>query len=116
MATKKGSIIGALGGAAAGFIIGGPAGAAIGAATGFSGGSTIDASSNTRKETKATSEAIRGQAIKADEMAKKQARQAEQALQKISQSRVRASARRVRGGLFGDSQAQQYNVASRLGG
>jgi hypothetical protein len=121
MATKRGKIIGAIAGGAAGFLVGGPPGAAIGATLAGGAGhgvdTQMDAAKTVKKEAKIQSEVIRGQAIKAEKIAKEQAAQAERSLRKISEGRVRATQRRVRGGLFGDaSNTQQYGMAERLGG
>lgn len=123
MATKVGRVFATAAGAGIGFIVGGPAGAASGAAygagLGFGLGHSIDAGVEARKQARHIAgqhaAAITGQAIKADEMARKQAKESERLQQNISRGHVRAAQRRVRGGLFGDSQTPQYSV-SRLGG
>ncbi len=118
---KSGTAAGGAGGAVAGFLLGGPLGAVAGALLGGTSGHGIDvqrkAAKDAGREMAAQTESIRGQAAKADIIARDQQAQAEKALQKISKGRVRASNRRVRGGLFGDTSSQeQYAVASRLGG
>jgi hypothetical protein len=119
MSSKAGRIIPAVIGGIIGGVVGGPAGATAG----FTAGSALTSAHDTgRANTRAKeqlsqqTEIMRTQSIKADKMAKEQALLSERALKKISQGRVRAASRRVRGGLFGDSQTQQYAVSNKLGG
>jgi len=65
----------------------------------------------------AQQQALAAQQKRAQDAAAKQEAQRQRSLRRIAQGRVRAARRRVRGGLFGDTQvSDQYNVSSRLGG
>ena len=116
---KIGKLIPAIAGGIIGGVVGGPAGATAG----FTIGAGLTAAhgqeraaSTAKHELSQQTEAIRGQAIKADKIAKEQQMHAEKVAQKISAGRVRSASRRVRGGLFGDSSNQQnYSLAPRLG-
>lgn len=116
---KVGKLVPALAGGIIGAVTGGPVGAAVGFSIGAgltSAHTQERAASNAKHELATQTEAIRGQAIKADKIAKEQQMHAEKVAQKISAGRVRSASRRVRGGLFGDSSNQQnYSLAPRLG-
>ncbi len=132
MKLRLGAVLGALAGGAAGFALAGPGGAAAGAAkgaalagagaaSGFAMGHGVDTANHaertSKREALVSGEHTRNAINKADRVAKDSAAANERALQKISASRVRASARRVRGGLFGDTSGPQYSPASsKLGG
>ncbi len=118
---KLGKILGGLVGGTVGFIVGGPAGAIAGATALGGAGHGLDVQSSAARSAKREmliqGENTRNAASKADKIAKEQSMNNERVLQKISQGRVRAANRRVRGGLFGDSGAtQQYGSAQKLGG
>jgi hypothetical protein len=118
---KLGKIIGGIVGGGVGFLVGGPAGAALGATILGGAGHGLDVQSNASRSSKRemlrAGEYTREAANRADKVAKDQTMANEKALQKISQGRVRAANRRVRGGLFGDTgTSQQYGSAQKLGG
>ena len=118
---KVGKLIPTIAGAIIGGVVGGPAGAAAGASIGAGLTATHTAgkaATRAKEEGVKQTEAIRGQTLKAEKFAKQQLMQSEKALRKISEGRVRAASRRVRGGLFGDSGGtqQQYGEAAKLGG
>lgn len=118
--SRTATTLASAGGAIAGFIMGGPLGAVAGGALGGSAGRGMDIQAEAAKtaayESMKQSEIIRGQALRAEEIAKKQLLASQQSLQQISKGRVRAASRRARGGLFGDMAIQQYGLASKLGG
>lgn len=119
---KLGKIIGGLVGGGVGFLVGGPAGAALGATLLGGAGHGLDEQSHANRSAKREmliqGEHTRNAANKADKIAREQSMANERVLSKISQGRVRAANRRVRGGLFGDSSGggQQYGAAQRFGG
>jgi hypothetical protein len=110
-ASRWGIIGGLLGG------IAGPLGLAAGAALGAGMGTRRTA--DVRQREAFTQARIEQETAskKATQMAAAQQRERDSALKKMKAGRMRAARRRIRGGLFGDVQAdQQFTPAARLGG
>ena len=105
--------LGRLFGTIASTLVGGPL---VGLAA-YGVGEVIHAKRGTKREMLVQGEHIRNAGAKADKIAKEQGAANERALQKISQGRVRAASRRVRGGLFGDAggSSPSYAAAQKLG-
>jgi hypothetical protein len=119
---KLGKAIGGIIGGTIGMAFGGPAGAAAGASVLGGLGHGADVASSAARESKRQSqihgEVIRAEGARAAQQSEKLARDRERSLNKLSRGRARASARRVRGGLFGGGGegGAQFSVAQRLGG
>ncbi len=94
-------------------LLGGPV---LGIAT-YAADAMIHAKRSAKREMLVQGENVRAASSRADKIAKDQSLASERIQQKISQGRVRAASRRVRGGLFGDNAGgSSYAPAQKLGG